>query len=342
MSISAALYGLDGETLTPDEKAFFRDSDPWGFIVFARNVDTPKQVRRLTGALREAVGREAPVFIDQEGGRVQRLRPPHWRAAPPARIFGELYDREPELALEAVRLNHQLLGAELIALGIDVDFAPCADLSVPGAHDVIGDRAFHTEPEPIAQMSTAALDGLLDQGVLGVIKHLPGHGRAAADSHLELPVVTTDAETLATRDFAAFKGIEGALMAMTAHVVYASIDSEHTATQSRDVVDGVIRGAIDFDGLLMTDDLSMQALEGSLQQRGERALAAGCELLMHCNGKMSEMVEVAHAAPALGGHAAERAGRALDARHSPNVFDAEDGVKRLKALFDQGGVPLAS
>ncbi|WP_421859485.1 beta-N-acetylhexosaminidase [Oceanicaulis sp.] len=340
MSVSAALYGLDGETLTPDEKAFFRDSDPWGFILFARNVDTPKQVRRLTGALREAVGREAPVFIDQEGGRVQRLRPPHWRAAPPARIFGALYDREPELALEAVRLNHQLLGAELIALGIDVDFAPCADLSVPGAHDVIGDRAFHTDPEPIAQMSTAALDGLLDQGVLGVIKHLPGHGRAAADSHLELPVVTTDAETLSTRDFAAFKGIEGALMAMTAHVVYAAIDSEHTATQSRDVVDGVIRGAIGFNGLLMTDDLSMQALEGSLKQRGERALAAGCELLMHCNGKMAEMVEVAHAAPTLGGQAAERAATALEARHKPNVFDAEDGVKRLKSLFDQGGVPL--
>lgn len=342
MSISAALYGLDGETLAPDEKAFFRDSDPWGFILFARNVDTPKQVRRLAGALREAVGREAPVFIDQEGGRVQRLRPPHWRAAPPARVFGALYDREPELALEAVRLNHQLLGAELIALGIDVDFAPCADLSVPGAHDVIGDRAFHTEPEPIARMSTAALDGLLDQGVLGVIKHLPGHGRAAADSHLELPVVTTDAETLHTRDFAAFKGIEGAFMAMTAHVVYAAIDSEHTATQSREMVDGVIRGAIGFDGLLMTDDLSMQALEGSLKQRGERALAAGCELLMHCNGAMSEMVEVAHAAPALGGRAAERAALALDARHAPNAFDAEDGVKRLKALFAEGGVPLAS
>jgi len=342
MSVSAALYGLAGETLTPDEKAFFRDSDPWGFILFARNVDTPKQVRRLTGALRDAVGREAPIFIDQEGGRVQRLRPPHWRAAPPARVFGELYDREPELALEAVKLNHQLLGHELIDLGIDVDFAPCADLSVPGAHDVIGDRAFHTEPEPIAQMSTAALEGLLDQGVLGVIKHLPGHGRAAADSHLELPVVKTDAETLYTRDFEAFKGIKGALMAMTAHVVYAAIDSEHTATHSRDVIDGVIRGAIGFDGLLMTDDLSMQALEGSLRHRGERALAAGCEILMHCNGQMDEMVQVAHAAPDLSGRARERAGLALDARHSPNVFDPAEGVERLKALFAEGGVPLQS
>ena len=340
MSVSAALYGLEGETLTPDEKAFFRDSDPWGFILFARNVDTPKQVRRLTGALREAVGREAPIFIDQEGGRVQRLRPPHWRGAPPARVFGELYDREPELALEAVRLNHQLLGHELIDLGIDVDFAPCADLSVPGAHDVIGDRAFHTEPEPVALMSTAALEGLLDQGVLGVIKHLPGHGRAAADSHLELPVVTTDAETLHTRDFEAFKGIKGALMAMTAHVVYAAIDSDHTATQSRDVIDGIIRGAIGFEGLLMTDDLSMQALEGSLRHRGERALAAGCELLMHCNGKMDEMVEVAHAAPNLSGQARERAGQALDARHKPNVFDAVDAMARLKHLFEDGGVPL--
>ena len=257
-------------------------------------------------------------------------------------MFGELYDRAPELALAAVKLNHQLLAHELIELGIDVDFAPCADLSVPGAHDVIGDRAFHTEPEPVAQMSTAALEGLLDQGVLGVIKHMPGHGRAAADSHLELPVVTTDAETLYTRDFEAFKGIKGALMAMTAHVVYAAIDSEHTATQSRDVIDGVIRGAIGFDGLLMTDDLSMQALEGSLRHRGERALAAGCELLMHCNGQMDEMVEVAHAAPDLSGRARERAGLALDARHSPNVFDPAEGVTRLKALFAEGGVPLQS
>jgi len=340
MSVTAGLYGLEGETLKADEKAFFRDADPWGFILFARNVDTPKQVRALTDCLRDCVGRDAPVFIDQEGGRVQRLRPPFWRAAPPARPFGALYDREPELALEAVRLNHQLLGAELIALGIDVDFAPCADLSIPGAHDVIGDRAFHTEPGPIAAMSTVALEGLLDQGVLGVIKHLPGHGRAMADSHLELPVVDVDAETLFTRDFAAFKAIEGALMAMTAHVVYSAIDPEHTATQSRDVIETVIRGEIGFDGLLMTDDLSMQALDGSLQERGERALAAGCELLMHCNGKMNEMVQVAHAAPTLDGQAAERADVTLAARYAPHSFDAEAGLERLKALFDEGGLPL--
>jgi len=341
MSVTAVLYGLDGESLSPDEKAFFRDADPWGFILFARNVDTPRQVRALTDQLRDCVGRDAPVFIDQEGGRVQRLRPPHWRAAPPARPFGALYDRDPALAQEAVRLNHQLLGAELIQLGIDVDFAPCADLSVPGAHDIIGDRAFHADPAAIAALSTAALKGLLDQGVLGVIKHLPGHGRASVDSHLELPVVETDAETLRAHDFATFKAIEGALMAMTAHVVYAALDPDHTATQSATVISDVIRDEIGFDGLLMTDDLSMEALDGSLRQRGERALAAGCDLLMHCNGRQAEMVDVAHVAPALDGRAAERAKAALAARRAPTPFDFEAGRARLSALFDEGGVPLA-
>lgn len=342
MSVSAALYGLAGEVLSPDEKAFFKDADPWGFILFARNIDRPKQVQALTDALRDCVGRNAPVFIDQEGGRVQRLKPPVWRSAPPAAQFGALWDREPELALDAVKLNHQLLGAELIELGIDVDFAPCADLSVPGAHDVIGDRAFHCDPEPIAAMSTTALAGLLDQGVLGVIKHVPGHGRAGVDSHLELPVVDTDVETLHERDFAAFAAIEGAMMAMTAHVIYSAIDPENTATHSAELIDQIIRGAIGFDGLLMTDDLSMEALTGSLKQRGERAVAAGCDLLMHCNGRMAEMVEIAHAAPRLDGLAAERAAAALDQRRSPAAFDREAGLARLNDLFSEAGLKLAS
>ncbi len=342
MSVTAVTYGLSGEALTPDEIAFFRDADPWGFTLFKRNVDRPKQLRALTDSLRDLLGRDVPVFIDQEGGRVQRLRPPVWRAAPPANRFGALWDREPELALEAVRLNHQLLGAELIAVGVDVDYAPCADLSVPGAHDVIGDRAFHSRPEPIAAMSSAALAGLLDQGVLGVIKHLPGHGRAGADSHLELPVVETERGVLEAHDFAAFKAIEGALMAMTAHVVYADIDADDPATHSAEVVASVIRGAIGFDGLLMTDDLSMKALRGDLRSRGERALGAGCDLLMHCNGELAEMVEVAHAAPHLAGLAAERAEAALAARRRPAEFDAEAGVKRLDALFRQAGLEPVS
>lgn len=342
MSVTAVTYGLSGEALTPDERAFFRDADPWGFTLFKRNVDRPKQLRALTDSLRDLLGRNVPIFIDQEGGRVQRLRPPVWRAAPPANRFGALWDREPELALEAVRLNHRLLGAELIAVGVDVDYAPCADLSVPGAHDVIGDRAFHSKPEPIAAMSSAALEGLLDQGVLGVIKHLPGHGRAGADSHLELPVVETERGVLEAHDFAAFKAIEGALMAMTAHVVYADIDADDPATHSSEVVASVIRGAIGFDGLLMTDDLSMKALRGDLRTRGERALSAGCDLLMHCNGELAEMVEVAQAAPHLDGLAAKRAEAALAARRRPSEFDAEAGVKRLDALFKQAGLEPVS
>lgn len=342
MSVTAVTYGLGGETLSPDEKAFFRDADPWGFTLFARNVDRPRQVRALTESLRDLLGRNVPVFIDQEGGRVQRCKPPTWRAAPAAARFGELWDREPELALEAVKLNHRLLGAELIALGVDVDYAPCADLSVPGAHDVIGDRAFHSDPAAIAAMASAALDGLLYQGVLGVIKHLPGHGRAAADSHLELPVVETERGALEETDFAAFASIKGALMAMTAHVVYADIDADDPATHSSEVISTVIRGAIGFDGLLMTDDLSMKALRGELQSRGERALKAGCDLLMHCNGELAEMIQVAHAAPVLDGRAAERAEAALAARRAPAELDFDAGVKQLDALFKEAGLEPVS
>jgi beta-N-acetylhexosaminidase len=340
LSVTAVTYGLAGETLTPDEKAFFRDAEPWGFTLFARNVDRPQQVQALTGSLRDLMGWNVPIFIDQEGGRVQRLKVPLWRAAPPAARFGEIWSHDPELAREAVRLNHQLLGAELIALGIDVDYAPCADLSVPGAHDVIGDRALHSEPAPIAVMASAALDGLLDQGVLGVIKHLPGHGRAGVDSHLELPVVDTPRAELEQTDFAAFKSIKGALMAMTAHVVYADIDPDEPATHSAQVISSVIRGAIGFDGLLMSDDLSMQALRGDLKSRGERARAAGCDLLMHCNGKLAEMVQIAHAAPRLDGRARTRADAALAARRTPAQFDGDVALARLGALFGEAGLEL--
>ncbi len=337
---SAVLYGFEAERLTCDEKAFFRDADPWGFILFARNVERPVQVRRLTDSLRDLLGRNVPVFIDQEGGRVQRFRPPAWRAAPPAARFGELWDREPDLALEAVRLNHRLLGAELIASGVDVDFAPCLDLPVQGAHDVIGDRALHTKPDPVAAMGRAALEGLLDQGVLGVIKHVPGHGRAGADSHLELPVVAADEDTLAQTDFAPFKALSDASMAMTAHVVYSAIDRDDPATLSSEVISRIIRGHMGFDGLLMTDDLSMKALSGSFLQRAGRALSAGCDLLMHCNGVRAEMVEVAHAAPCLAGRALERAEAALALRRAPQGFDFDAGCARLSALFNEAGLEL--
>lgn len=342
MSVSSAIYGLEGETLSPDEKAFFRDCDPWGFILFARNVDRPRQVRALTDGLRDCVGRNVPIFIDQEGGRVQRFKPPTWRKAPPAEMFGKLFEREPELAIEAVTLNHRLLGAELIATGVDADCAPCLDIRVPGAHDVIGDRAFHETPAPVRVLGQAALAGLLDQGVLGVIKHIPGHGRAGVDSHLELPVVDTDEETLTETDFAAFAGIEGALMAMTAHVIYAAIDPDHCATHSGEVIGRIIRQHMGFDGLLMSDDLSMEALSGSLQQRGERALMAGCDMLLHCNGQMEEMIAVAHAARRLDGEAARRGEAALAARRAPAEFDAEAGVAALDRLFTEAGLEPVS
>ena len=342
MSVSASIYGLEGETLSADEKAFFRDAEPWGFILFARNIDRPRQVRALTDSLRDCLGRNLPVFIDQEGGRVQRFKPPVWRAAPPADRFGALWDREPEAALAAVRLNHQLLGAELIAAGVDADCAPCLDIRVKGAHDVIGDRAFHAEPAAVAAMGAAALDGLADQGVLGVIKHIPGHGRAGVDSHLELPVVDAAPEVLKETDFAAFKGLDRAVMAMTAHVIYAALDPDNCATHSSDIIAQVIRGEIGFDGLLMSDDLSMQALSGDLRRRAERALDAGCDMLLHCNGRMDEMVAVAHAAVTLDHKAAERAEKALAACRKPSDFDPVAAVEALDRLFSDMGLEPVS
>lgn len=339
MSVSAAIYGVSGEALTPDEKAFLRDANPWGFILFGRNIDRPKQIIRLINDLRDCVGWEAPVFLDQEGGRVQRLKAPLWRAAPPAARFGELWDREPELALEAVRLNHRLLAQELRDLGMDCDCAPVADLAIPGADAVIGDRAFHAEPGPIAEMARAAIAGMKDQGVAGVIKHIPGHGRADADSHFALPVVREDHETLHNTDFAAFRGVaDAAPMAMTAHVTFTAIDPENCATLSKDVIAQIIRGDIGFDGLLMSDDLSMKALDGTLRQRGAKALSAGCDMLLHCNGDRAEMVEVAHAATTLSGKALERAKAAEDARGTASGLDVAATNDALARCFADAGL----
>jgi len=342
VSVSAAIYAVEGAVLTPDEKAFLRDADPWALTIFGRNIEGPKQLARLCGSLRDAVGRDCLIFVDQEGGRVQRLKPPTWRQAPPLSAFGVLWDREPELALEAVRLNHALIGHELRAVGIDADYAPCCDLAVKGADAVIGDRAFHAEPGPVSQMAAAALEGLAEAGAPGVIKHIPGHGRADADSHHALPRVTCDRETLEETDFAAFKGVASAPMAMTAHVVYDAVDPDHCATVSRDVVDHVIRGAIGFDGLLMTDDLSMHALEGSLGDRARASLSAGCDIVMHCNGRLTEMIELAHAAPALDGVALKRAEAALSARGEAKPFESEPALQRLDACFAEAGLKPAA
>lgn len=340
--ISCAMYGLAGEVLSPDEKAFFRDCEPWAFSLFKRNIDRPKQVRALIESIRDALGRDVPVFIDQEGGRVQRLRSPSWREAPAAARFGELWMREPELALEAVKLNHQLMAHEMRQLGIDGDYAPCLDLFIPGAHEIIGDRSLGEGPQGVASMGKAALAGLNDQGVMGVIKHMPGHGRAFVDSHFELPVIDTDEETLAQSDFAAFKAMNDAPIGMTAHMVYTDIDPDDCTTFSSELIGRVIRGDIGFDGLLMTDDLSMKALDGSFKSRAERALSAGCDILLHCNGDMAEMIEVAHGAVRLDHDAKRRADDALKTRGPARSFDVETGLKRLDMLFNEAGLELAS
>ncbi|WP_304071720.1 beta-N-acetylhexosaminidase [Maricaulis maris] len=335
MTIASVIYGLAGTKLSPDEKAFFRDIDPWGFILFARNIEGINQVSRLTLELRDCVGRDAPILIDQEGGRVARLRPPTWRAAPAAQRFADLWQVDEELAIEATRINHRLLAHELRTIGVDVDCAPVADLRIEGADDIIGDRAFGTTPEPIIHLGRAAMDGLMAGGVAPIIKHIPGHGRARADSHLELPVVPEEHGLLSETDFAPFKGLNDAPMAMTAHIVYSDIDRDLPATQSADMVDKVVRGEIGFDGLLMTDDLSMKALTGTFRERGELSLKAGCDMLLHCNGQMSEMIGVAEGTTALTGRALERAEAAERIRDVIEDFDPDDAESRLNVCLDR-------
>lgn len=306
---------------------------PWGFILFARNVANADQVRALNDELREAADDPgALVFVDQEGGRVQRLKPPLARLRRPAEAFGALYDRDPATAREAVRLNHQLLARELRALGLDADCAPCVDLRLPEGHDVIGDRAFGRDPSRVSDLGRAAIDGLLAGGVAPVIKHIPGHGRATADSHHDLPVVETPLNVLEQTDFAPFRALADAPMAMTAHVVFAAVDPDACVTLSHKAINQVIRGHIGFDGLLMSDDLSMKALGGSFQERTWRSIQAGCDLVLHCNGDMAEMVPVAEAAGELHGRAAERAHAARACSRRVEAFDPEAAEARLRNL----------
>lgn len=330
MTPSAAILGCSGPTLTAGEAAFFRDAEPWGFILFARNVETPDQVRRLANDLRETVGRaDAPILIDQEGGRVQRLGPPHWRRYPPGAAYAAA--REPEAT---ARLGARLLAHDLRDLGITVDCLPVLDVPAPGGHEVIGDRAYGGTPEVVTALGRAAAEGLLAGGVLPVMKHMPGHGRAGADSHKALPVVTAAWDELAARDFAPFKALSDLPMAMSAHVIYAAVDAERPATTSKAVFDRVIRGAIGFDGLVMTDDLSMQALSGGFAERAAAALAAGCDVVLHCNGDMAEMRAVIEGARPLDGKPAERACAALARIAQPQPFDARAAGDRFAAAFE--------
>jgi beta-N-acetylhexosaminidase len=330
----AFITGLAGTALTGGERQFVKEAQPWGLILFKRNIGKPDSVRRLIGEFRAAVGRQAPVLIDQEGGRVQRLGPPHWPTYPPGAAYGALYDRDANLGLAAARLGGQLIAADLHNLGIDVDCLPLADVPVAGADPVIGDRAYGTEPGKVAAIAGAIANGLMAGGVLPVLKHIPGHGRATADSHKKLPVVNTGRATLEASDFAAFRPLAALPIGMTAHVVFTAIDPVAPATTSATIVREVIRDSIGFRGLLMSDDLSMDALSGTLGERTEAALAAGCDMVLHCNGKLPEMREVAAHAPPLAGDAARRAEAALAARQPPQPFDLAtplDGFLKLIA-----------
>jgi beta-N-acetylhexosaminidase len=335
MSISAAILGCSGPTLTAEQRAFFRRVKPWGFILFGRNVQDPDQVRALVDALRETVGRaDAPVLIDQEGGRVQRLGPPNWGRYPPGRAYGELAANDPLLRREIVRLGARLMAHDLAALGINVDCVPVLDVPDPAGHEIIGDRAYGRTPNEVAFMGRAAAEGLIAGGVLPVVKHIPGHGRAMSDSHLELPAVEASFEDLDARDFAPFRVLSDMPMAMTAHVIYSAIDRKRPATTSKKVMRRVVRGAIGFDGLVMSDDLSMKALSGDFSERASASRAAGCDVVLHCNGDMAEMKAVVAGAGVLKGRAAQRAKAAL-ARiaRTPEPFDAAEGRARFDAAF---------
>jgi len=329
----AAIFGCAGPQLEAAERDFFARADPTGFILFARNVESPAQLRTLVAALRHSVGREdAPVLVDQEGGRVQRLKPPQWRAAPAPGRFGELAAKDPAEAAEAVRLNARLIAGELVAVGIDTVGAPSLDLRLPGAHQVIGDRAFSGDPEIVAALGRAACEGFLSAGVTPIIKHLPGHGRSQVDSHLSLPVVDAPLAELEATDFRPFRALADMPLGMTGHLLIPAIDAERPATISSRVIAEVIRGFIGFQGVLISDDLSMEALSGTVQSRAAAAIAAGCDLALHCNGKMEEMAAIAEALPAISPTAAAKLAKARPQRPA-GTADPADLARRLERLL---------
>lgn len=333
----ACILGCAGPVLTEAEAAFFRDVRPWGFILFRRNIETPEQVRALTSALRETIDRpQAPILIDQEGGRVQRMGPPHWRKYPPGRAYGRLPANDPTIRREITRLGARLMAHDLVDVGINVDCVPVLDVPQRGAHDIIGDRAYAETAQEIAALGRAAAEGLIAGGVLPVIKHMPGHGRSMADSHLELPVVDADRDTLSAVDFEPFRVLSDMPMAMTAHVVYTALDRRGPATTSRKVISRIMREEIGFDGLLMTDDLSMKALSGDFTERARAALAAGCDVVLHCNGDMTEMQAVVAGTRPLRGKSLRRAEAAM-ARlaRRPEPLDHAAALARFEAALGE-------
>ena len=332
--MQAAIYGLAGTELTAEEFDFFRDSRPAGYILFKRNIGSRQQLRRLTDSIRELEGHdEVPILIDQEGGRVARMRPPEWQSFPPGEAFDRLYQLAPSSAIEAARVNARALGLMLNEVGINIDCLPMLDVRQPGADDIVGDRALGSEPMQIASLGKAILDGLKSAGVLGVIKHIPGHGRALADSHLELPVVDAGEDELAI-DLEPFERLRDAAMGMTSHLLYTQWDAERPASQSPIIIHDIIRQRIGFDGFLMSDDVGMEALAGDHGQRAAACVAAGCDVALQCDGKMENMLLVANAVPEISAEGEARLSRAMAMRFTPDdEMDFAEAVAKRDALL---------
>lgn len=339
-SMKPLILGAKGTRLTNAEAAFYAEHRPVGFILFRRNVETPGQVKALVAEMKAAADNPAAlILIDQEGGRVARLRPPHWRSYPAGAAYGALWRIDPMLAGEAAFLGARLIADDLAALGINVDCLPVLDVPVPGSHNIIGDRAYGQDPTSVMAMGRAASQGLMEGGVLPIIKHIPGHGRAMADSHLALPVVEASAFQLENHDFPPFRALGDMPLAMTAHVIYTAYDADEPATTSKTMIETIIRGRMGFDGLLMSDDLSMQALSGDFASRRANVLREGCDIALHCNGEMDEMTPIAQGCPAITGEAKQRLDRAISMLKAPIAgfakpdFDRGQAEARLDALL---------
>ncbi len=333
MSLTAAIYGFEGKTLTDAEKHFFAEQNPYGYILFARNCESPDQLKRLIESLYAIHKRSVlPILIDQEGGRVARLKPPHWPAYPPAKTFADVACHDMEKAKEATYLNARLIASDLASMSITVNCAPLADLPVKGAHDIIGDRAFGCEIPQVVALARAQAEGLMDGGVVPVLKHIPGHGRAFADSHEELPIVREPLDVLRKTDFEPFKQLADLPMGMTAHVLYTAIDDKNLATVSPAAI-RLIREDIGFNGLLMSDDLSMKAMEGDFTKRAQDVLSAGCDVVLHCNGKMHEMQAIAKGIKPLSGKSLERAEKAMQVAGKAKQFNVASARSELQSML---------
>lgn len=327
----AVILGLEGLEVNSNERSFFKKEKPLGYILFKRNIDNPAQVKQLVKQLKEIAGWDCPILIDQEGGRVARLRPPHWRSSPAVKVFADIATKDLAAAKEATYINARLIGEELHSLGVNVDCAPVCDLVFEGAHDIVGDRSFGSEPEKVASLARQMAMGLADSGVLPILKHIPGHGRAKADSHESLPVVPASLEELRKTDFLVFEKLANIPWAMTAHITYTAIDEQHPATLSSKVID-IIRNDIGFGGILISDDLSMKALEGDFTERAANSLKAGCDLVLHCNGKMEEMEPVVAGTSVIDDALADRIEKSFsfcvrDKNKAINIKQAEESLK---------------